>query len=165
LFNIRVLKLLESFTYDPDKDSNDADNNDIDALLTSILESNDAEITSKLPENTKNDPDSRDIEEELFSILTSKLEELTKKEADKADIDEELFSTLVSKLAESTKYEPENDSKEAEVFKNEPDNKAIEELKEAVAAFNSSSVAKVAPNDDENISKSVTLVSKLEESA
>jgi hypothetical protein len=164
LFNIRVLKLPESFTYDPDKDSNDADNNDIDALLTSILESNDAEITSKLPENIRNDPDSRDIEEELFSILTSKLEELTKKEADKADIDEELFSTLVSKLAESTKYEPENDSKEAEVFKNEPDNKAIEELKEAVAAFNSSSVAKVAPNDDENISKSVTLVSKLAES-
>jgi len=165
LFNIRVLKLPESFTYDPDKDSNDADNNDIDALLTSILESNDAEITSKLPENIRNDPDSRDIEEELFSILTSKLEELTKKEADKADIDEELFSTLVSKLAESTKYEPENDSKEAEVFKNEPDNKAIEELRDAVAAFNSASVAKVAPNDDENISKSVTLVSKLEESA
>jgi hypothetical protein len=165
LFNIRVLKLPESFTYDPDKDSNDADNNDIDALLTSILESNDAEITSKLPENIRNDPDSRDIEEELFSILTSKLEELTKKEADKADIDEELFSTLVSKLAESTKYEPENDSKEAEVFKNEPDNKAIEELKEAVAAFNSASVAKVVPNDEEKISKSVTLVSKLEESA
>jgi hypothetical protein len=164
LFNIRVLKLPESFTYDPDKDSNDADNNDIDALLTSILESNDAEITSKLPENIRNDPDSRDMEEELASILTSKLEELTKKEADKADIDEELFSTLVSKLAESTKYEPENDSKEAEVFKNEPDNKAIEELKEAVAAFNSASVAKVVPNDDENISKSVTLVSKLEES-
>ena len=165
MFNIRVLKLPESFTYDPDKDSNDADNNDIDALLTSILESNDAEITSKLPENIRNDPDSRDIEEELFSILTSKLEELTKKEADKADIDEELFSTLVSKLAESTKYEPENDSKEAEVFKNEPDNKAIEELKEAVAAFNSASVAKVVPNDEEKISKSVTLVSKLEESA
>ena len=103
MFNIRVLKLLESFTYDPDKDSNDADNNDIDALLTSILESNDAEITSKLPENIRNDPDSRDMEEELASILISKLEELTKKDADKLAIEELLFVARVSKLALSSK--------------------------------------------------------------
>ena len=64
---------------------------------------------------------------------------------------EELSIIRVSKLALLTKQLDD---------KNE-----IEELKEAVAAFNSASVAKVVLNDEEKISKLSTLVSKLEESA
>ena len=68
-----------------------------------ILESNEADVISKLPESTKNDPDNRDMEEELASILISKLEELTKKDADKLAIEELLFVARVSKLALSSK--------------------------------------------------------------
>ena len=93
--------------------------------MIKILELNDAEVTTKLPENAKNEPDNKAIEEEFASILTSKLLEFTR---------------------------------------NDPDSKAIEALNEAVAAFNSASVANVAVNDEENVSKLVTRVEKLPES-
>jgi hypothetical protein len=89
--------------YDPLKDIKLEDNDEIDPLLVLILESNEADVISKLPENTKNDPDNRDMEEELASILISKLEELTKKDADKLAIEELLFVARVSKLALSSK--------------------------------------------------------------
>ena len=50
-----------------------------------------------------------------------------------------------------------------EFTKKDPDSKAIEALNEAVAAFNSASVANVVVRDEENVSKLVTRVEKLPE--
>jgi len=106
------------------------------------------------PENDWNDADNKAMDALLISILElndaeviMKLPENAKNEPDNKAIEAEFASILTLKLLEFTKKDP--------------DSRAIEALNEAVAAFNSASVANVFVKDEENVSKLVTRVEKL----
>ena len=146
---------------DPLVDKKLPDRVSIEALFASILVSNEEDTCKKLEDNI-------DIEElneavaafnsasvanvassdELNiskSVILTLLELLTAKKLDDNSAIEELFVNILV-------------LKDADTSKKLDDNIAVDALNEAVAAFNSASVAKVAFSDELNCSKSVILV-------